>query len=62
MTHNNMGTSLVKLNEIVGKILKVKNVSKMFKNHAKRSLCKRWDMHKKVDLKKSILKKKSQFG
>jgi hypothetical protein len=34
-----MGTQLLKLNEIVGRILEVKNIPKMFKNHARRSPC-----------------------
>jgi hypothetical protein len=37
MTHGNMGTQLVKLNEVVGKTLRVKNIFKIIKNHAKRS-------------------------
>ncbi len=36
MTRANMGMKLVKLNETIGKILKVKNILKMFKNHARR--------------------------
>jgi hypothetical protein len=36
MTHGNMGIQLEKLNEVVGKTLKVKNILKIFKNHAKR--------------------------
>lgn len=35
-THANMGMQLVKLNEAIGKIFKVKNILKMFKNHVKR--------------------------
>jgi len=31
-----MGMQLVKLNEAIGKIFKVKNILKMFKNHVKR--------------------------
>jgi hypothetical protein len=36
MTHGNMGTQLVKLNGIVNKMLEVKSIPKMFKNHAKK--------------------------
>jgi len=39
MTHGNMGTQLMKLNEIVGKIVEVGNISKMLKNHARKSPC-----------------------
>jgi hypothetical protein len=34
-----MGIQLVKLNETAGKIVKVRNIPKMFKNHARRSPC-----------------------
>jgi hypothetical protein len=43
----------MKLNEIIGKILEVKNIWKMFKNHAGRSPYESSDMRKKVDLKKT---------
>jgi hypothetical protein len=36
-THNHMGIQLVKLNETIGKILEVKCIPKMLKNHAKGS-------------------------
>jgi hypothetical protein len=36
-THGNMGIQLKKLNEVVSKILRVKSISKMLKNHAKKS-------------------------
>jgi hypothetical protein len=39
MTHGNMGTQLMKLNETIGRIVTVINIPKMFKNHAKRSSC-----------------------
>ncbi len=62
MTYHNMGTQLMKLNEIANKIFMVKNIPKMFKNHAKRSLAKRWDMHMKANLKESKDNFKSLFA
>jgi hypothetical protein len=32
-----MGTQMVKLNEIANRIFEVKNIPKMFKNHAEKS-------------------------
>lgn len=40
------------MNEIVGKILEVKNISKMFKKHAKMSLAKDGTCARKLTLKK----------
>ncbi len=34
-----METQRVKLNEVIGTILEIKSILKMFKNHAKKSLC-----------------------
>jgi hypothetical protein len=50
------------LNEAVGRILEVKSIPKMLKNHAKKSPSKRWDMHKKVDLKESKNNFRFPFG
>jgi hypothetical protein len=46
----------VKLNEAIGKILKVKNILKMFENHARRSLCRKMGHAQKVDRRESKVK------
>jgi hypothetical protein len=43
----------VKLNEAIDKILKVKNILKMFKNYAKRSPFRKMGHAQKVDLRES---------
>jgi hypothetical protein len=41
MLHGNMGIQLVKLNETIGRIFKVKNIPKMLENHVRKPLCKK---------------------
>ncbi len=62
VTHGNMGIQLVKLNEVVDIIFKVKNIPKILKNHARRSFTERWDMHMKFDLNESKDNSRSPFG
>ncbi len=62
VTCHNMGTQLMTLNETTNKILMVKNILKIFKNHAKRSPAKRWDICMKANLKESKDNFKSPFG
>jgi hypothetical protein len=45
-----MGTQLMKLNETIHWILRVKNISKVLKNHA-RWTTNKWNMHKNVNVK-----------
>jgi hypothetical protein len=48
-----MRIQLMELNETTSWIFKVKKISKMFKYHAYGPPIDKWDMCKKVDLKKS---------
>jgi U3 small nucleolar ribonucleoprotein component len=48
-----MGIQLMKLNETIGRIIRVRIIPKMFKNHARRSPCGKWDKCMKYNLKES---------
>jgi hypothetical protein len=57
---DHMGTQLIELNETIYWILRVKKISKMFKDHAKKDHQPTSEMCKKVDLKESTESSRSE--